>query len=442
MGSSIEAAGVAGVGVRRYRARAGAGLRSLVVDPSAGPRLPGIQGVRALSAASILLFHVWLVSPYKHGALYRHVYPHLPLGVTMLFVLSSFLLYRPFAGAIMRAQPVPSLGTYLVNRGLRILPAYWFILLFSAFVLETTQLRDTSHQLQTGALDEPVLLFKNALFLQSFAPSTLLTGIGPAWALTDIVVFYAVLPLLVLSAAALAGRVGTRRGRTTAALLPAALLFVTGLSGKLVAGFVVPGGPWSASWHAVIERSFWGHADFFALGIAVAVLRIESEDGRLRWPRWWPAAAVAVMLSIALPTAALTRPEGFADGSVSNYEYDTLMAIVCALFLALVVLPTTERRSVLVRLLERPAIVAVGVVSYSLYLWQLPVLSWLHDRGLLRAGGGIAGAAATAILVVGLPFLLACLTYRFIEYPALRRKARLPRASRHVGVRHEIEPAP
>src|SRR5437867_250399 len=117
-----------GVSLRMNRIDLRRRFGSLVVDPSGSERLPGIQGVRAVSALSILLLHIWLLSPYKHGPLYHYVYANLPVGVTLLFILSSFLLYRPFAAAILRARPLPSIRTYLVNRALRILPAYWIVL--------------------------------------------------------------------------------------------------------------------------------------------------------------------------------------------------------------------------------------------------------------------------------------------------------------------------
>jgi peptidoglycan/LPS O-acetylase OafA/YrhL len=400
------------------------------VDPSSDSRLRGIQGLRALAAGSILLFHIVIFSEpsggeFDLGLFGRYLVPHLPLGVTLLFVLSAFLLYRPFAKAVLRPRPLPSLTSYLRNRALRILPAYWVILLFTGLVLQTTHVREADSSLGIGALDDPVLLLVNAAFLQSFHPDTVLTGIGPAWALADVVVFYAVLPLLVLLAYGLAKRASTREGRRLAALAPAALLFVVGLSGKAVAVFVLPGAAWEASWHAVIERSFWAHADLFALGLAVAVFRVESEDGVLRLPRWWWKAATAALLLVALPTAKWTTQEGYADGSLSNSAYDTLMAVVCALFLALVVLPAQETPTTLVRLLEGRFIVAVGVVSYSLFLWQVPLIFWLREQGLTLPGP--AGFAANVALAGALTFVLSALTYRYFEFPALRRKAKTRR---------------
>jgi peptidoglycan/LPS O-acetylase OafA/YrhL len=382
--------------------------------------------VRALAAGSILLFHVWVFAApdgeaFDLGPVSRYLFPHLPLGVTLLFVLSGFLLYRPFAGAVMREREGPSLVAYLRNRALRILPAYWVILLFTGLVLQTTHVYDSSGVLGTGALYDPILLLINVAFVQNFYPTTLLTGIGPAWALAAVVVFYLVLPVLVLVAAGLAKRATTRAGRTWAALAPAILLAGVGLSGRAVAGFILPGGAWSADWHSVIERSFWAHADFFAVGLAVAVIRVESEEGRLRLPSWWRSAAVGAMLFIALPTAKFTTPEGYADGSLSNHAYDVLMALVCGLFLALVVLPANQAPSILVRTLEAPVIAGIGVVSYSLFLWHVPLVFWLRNHGLTL--GGAVGFAVDAALLTAIAIALSALTYRYLEYPALRHKA-------------------
>jgi peptidoglycan/LPS O-acetylase OafA/YrhL len=408
-----------------------------VIDPATESRLQGIQGVRALAAGSILLLHiVYFAAPPEHelalGWFGTYLVPHLPLGVTLLFLLSAFLLYRPFAAAVMRETRVPSLRRYLLNRALRILPAYWFILLFTGLVLRTTTVLEPDGGRATGALDDPVLLVVNIAFVQSFHPSTLLTGIGPAWALADIFVFYLVLPLLVLTALGLARRASTRAGRRLAVLAPAAVLLLLGLSGKVVAAFILPGGAWEQSWHAVIERSFWAHADFFALGMAVAVLRIDSEDGILKLPPWWRKAAGLALLLVASPTAKLTTAEGYADGSPSNYAYDSLMAVVCALFLTLVVLPAQERRTALVRLLETRPLVVVGIVSYSLFLWQLPLIAWLRVHGFTGAGtqGFLANVAVAGLFT----FALSVFTYRCFELPALRRKAR-------TGWRSSDEPA-
>lgn len=242
------------------------------------------------------------------------------------------------------------------------------------------------------------------------------------------VVFYLLLPLLGFMAWRLGARASTRRGRRLAALAPAAVLLALGLSGKAVAGFLVPGGSWDASWHGVIERSFWAHADFFAFGLVVAVLHVEVEDGVLKLLAWAWKAAVAALVLIGMATAKFTTPEGLANGEVSNLVYDTLMAFVLALFLALVVLPSQERPTILVRLLETRFLVAAGIVSYSVFLWQVPVIFWAREHGLTL--GGPPGVVVNLAVLGTLVFVLSVFSYRYVEYPNLIRK-RKPMAAQN-----------
>src|SRR4029077_19878693 len=62
------------------------------------------------------------------------------LGVPLFFVLSGFLLYRPFAHATVHALPPPSLIRYARHRVLRIVPAFWLVL--SVTILQFRFLHD------------------------------------------------------------------------------------------------------------------------------------------------------------------------------------------------------------------------------------------------------------------------------------------------------------
>src|SRR4051794_14083239 len=134
------------------------------VAPSGVPRLEGVEALRALAALGVLSWHVW-----SHPVIDDHygvsvgpltkLFDNGRAGVAMFFVLSGFLLYRPFAAAIVRRTPSPSLRRYFINRVLRIIPAYWVVLLVVAACF------------QRGLLDRPVQLLANMLFLQDFVPS-------------------------------------------------------------------------------------------------------------------------------------------------------------------------------------------------------------------------------------------------------------------------------
>ena len=228
----------------------------LTTTPSSGVRLAGVEGLRALAASSIVVVHVWGFG--AGGALgsgrIAYAFSTLAVGVTLFFTLSGFLLYRPFAASIARGKPHMPIRAYLRNRALRIAPAYWVILVATALVFAAAGVRDAAGNLGLGRLTDPIAFFQAAFLLQDYRPSTIVVGIGPAWSLAVEVVFYCVLPLLVLGALWAVRFTKDRNGRVLVLLGPPLLLLLVGLSGKHAA-HLLPGSPlagYDANWHSVI----------------------------------------------------------------------------------------------------------------------------------------------------------------------------------------------
>jgi peptidoglycan/LPS O-acetylase OafA/YrhL len=355
--------------------------------------------MRAIAAASIVVYHVWLYGGQgppglDFGSLTK-IFANLRTGVTLFFVLSGFLLFRPYVGAALRGTKRPSTSSYFRNRALRILPAYWFILLFVAIVLERALLRS------------PAELTANLFFAQNYVPDyvrTLGPGIVPAWSLVIEVVFYLALPLLGALAIVLASR--NRFGRIRAAFVPVVLMVVLGIASK-IALHGMDGGL-----HAVWAFSFFAHADWFAAGMALAVLRVLWEDDRLRLPKWWQPAALAGAVGFAVLALAL-------QGRVLNFlEYQTPMAVGCGFLLALVVF--AEPSSRFVRFLCWKPVFAAGLASYSLFLWHDPLVRAFRDAGWMSTGR--SGMLVNLLLVAVVAGVASALTYRFVEKPALALK--------------------
>jgi peptidoglycan/LPS O-acetylase OafA/YrhL len=402
------------------------------VPPSSGVRLAGIEGLRAIAACSVVLLHVWTFS-MPHGEVLwdgrriADAFSTLQAGVILFFALSGFLLYRPFAASIARGQPLIPVSSYLRNRALRILPAYWVILAI-AVALGAVHVRDESGQLlNTGWLTDPLALLQTALLSHDYRPSTLAIGIGPAWSLAVEIVFYAVLPLLVLGAARAARTAKSQRGRVLVLLGPPLMLLLLGLSGKYAAAQLVSGGPldgWGNDWHSVIERSFWAQADLFSFGMVVAVLHTEVADGRITLPSYWRRLAVGLGLLVFVPCAwTMHRAE------LSYVLQNTGVALAIGLFLAVIVIPDSRSgclRSV--RLLETRVPIAVGVISYSVFLWHVPVILWLQTHGV-TLGGGAPALLVNLFVTAAVVGALSALTYRYVERPALLRKRRTNRAT-------------
>jgi peptidoglycan/LPS O-acetylase OafA/YrhL len=345
----------------------------------------------------------------------------LSAGVTLFFCLSGFLLYRQFAAPIARGALRLPIAAYFQNRVLRIAPAYWAILIATALVLGTVSLREPSGQLGVGRLTNPLTLTQTLLLVQQYHPGTIMDGISPAWSLAVEVAFYVVLPLLALVVVRLARRATHRRMRVLMLLGPPLFLLLLGLSGKAAAAFVVPGRPldgYNANWHSVIERSLWTQADLFSFGMAIAVLHVEASDGRLRLPIHWRRVAVALALLVFVPCAMTMH-----EGEHSYLPQNTGEALAIALLFAAIMIPDPSQLRPLrvVRLLESRVFVAVGLASYSLFLWHYPIIRWLRSHGL-TLGGGWGALLLNLAIVAAVAGFLSALTYRFVELPALRHK--------------------
>jgi peptidoglycan/LPS O-acetylase OafA/YrhL len=410
--------------IRDVGSRAG---QAAVTAQSDTGRLAGIEGLRAVAALSILFYHCWLFSSASHagwniGPLTVFV-PPLQSGVTLFFVLSGFLLYRPIAGRVLHALPRAGTGRYLWRRTLRILPAYWCVLLVSALVLESAIIGRAPHGFLIGTRPEWDVLAKDMLLVGNYAPSTLWTGVLPAWSLSVEVVFYLLLPMLAVLAHAVAGRRGSALARAVATFVPVVLLFAVSVAGKLLAMFAEPGGARSqaSDWHTVIDRSFVTHADLFAFGMLIAILCVYWESGGTRLVSFVSGGVNGrILLYAGVPFTVL----GYY--LLSGYVYDSGVGFFLSLLVARMIVHGQLRRRG--GFLEHPITVKLGLISYSIFLWNYPVLTFLKAHGALVAPAGAVAVAGNTMLAVPIVLLLSLATYRLVEAPFLRLKS-LP--SRH-----------
>jgi peptidoglycan/LPS O-acetylase OafA/YrhL len=131
-------------------------------------------------------------------------------------------------------------------------------------------------------------------------------------------------------------------------------------------------------------------------------IRWEQRPPRLRWPldyaETWIGASAVVWALI------------FDD---LNREY---LAIVAAfLLMAACVLPL---RSVIVgRMLDWRPLAWVSIVSYSLYMWQIPILNKLQGASWMPVG--FAGFFPITLLIC---FAVAFVSYRLVERPFQRKR--------------------
>ena len=394
-------------------------------------RFRGVEGLRALAAGGVLFGHVHAYGgpygSYDLGRLEVLARTVGMAGVVLFFTLSGFLLYRPFAAAVLTGSRLPSVRSYLRSRFLRIFPAYWLAVLVLGVVLGATYLPAARAEGRSLASD-PEALAANLLLVQGFFPSTMLTGIGPAWSLAVELVFYLALPLLALVALALSTLTGAGRRRPwLAALAPAGMLLVLGQVGYRLAASLprTDGGSWHGSWSAVVTRSFLAQCGLFAAGLVLAVVHTQLSRGALVLPAWWRRASGAGAVVLVAPPAYL-----FDTGRLSENRATLMMSIGFALLLALVVLPD-GRSSRVGALLDVRVLQWGGLISYGVFLWHEPLIWVLQREGLTQ--GGRSGFLLALLSTTAVSVVAATVSWRCVERPALALKRSPPGVEAEAG---------
>ena len=390
-----------------------------VDEPRRKNRLVGMDGLRGIAAVLVVINHTGLYAIESSGGGLDRALRQLAGGVLLFFSLSGLLLYRPFAAAILGTGPAPSVRVYARNRFLRIAPAYWAILVVVS-VAGASLVPHPDRLLLTGHLYEYPRAFVATFFLaHNYAPSTFMNGIGPAWTLAIEAVFYVALPVVSLTVLRFASRAQRRH---LAVFVPPLAMFAIGLAGKTVAYRKMGSfeGGWSRNWPSVLARSFLANADLFAYGMTLAAIVVLVDAGRLRLPTGWRPVCLAVAGVLAVGAVAV--------GEFGEYPYDVMATVSVSLVLAVIVLGHGRAEQRVRSTLEAPVLVAVGLASYSLYLWHEPVIDWLLNHDVLPLDG-IRGLLGALLLVGTLSGALSALTYRLVERPALDRKRPMARST-------------
>jgi peptidoglycan/LPS O-acetylase OafA/YrhL len=369
-----------------------------------GRHLP-LDGLRAVAAVAVLLTHAsfysGLVNAGGEPARYAQ---RLEVGVAVFFVISGFVLYRPFLRARLDGRPLPLVGRYAGRRALRIVPAYWLALTVSAV-----------------ALSLPGVLTAGGIptyygFGQIYSQSTLPGGLVQAWTLCIEVTFYAFLPLWAW--ALRAGRPRDRAGILRAEALALAALLAASLAWK--AAFA-----WSGSPSNVVDTP-WLHSlpaylDQFALGMGLAVLTA------------WrvPSARVVPLLGVALAAVAFwVVSVRIGIGHVvfepyTRWQYLGRHALYALIGLGLVAaaLAAVPGRGLVGRALTNAPMRFLGMVSYGIYLWHVSVLMVLERAGVIEALTWHR-FVFTALLALALSTAAAAVSWYWLERPILRAGSR------------------
>jgi len=369
-------------------------------------RLASLDGLRGLAALSIFVFHGWLYTMPEPSAAERstvgdYAVHELRLGVVLFFVLSGFLLSRPWFSAALDGRRPPSIGRYVRSRAARILPAYYVALGGSILLLWGLE---GTPGLRLPPAGELPLFF---VFGQNFSPGSVMKLNPPTWTLAIEVSFYALLPAL----GWLTLRVAPRR--RSLALIPLSLIVLGVIYNWSIAG---------QGLGMTFSKQLAAMLPYFALGM-LAALVAHRRTIDMRAKRLLVTAGVALVVADALAKAAAPA-NGLDMTMLFSIMRDAPSAVGFALIVgAFAIAP----RSAVV---GGSMLAALGTISYGFYLWHVPVYLVLRGYGLLPLDPVLGTAAA---LVPSLA--LSTLSWFAFERPVLRWSARRERRAARLRSR-------
>jgi peptidoglycan/LPS O-acetylase OafA/YrhL len=337
-------------------------------------RLAGVDGLRAIAALWVVLFHIQAFSEAR--------FPWVPgldlflrsgsTGVSLFLVLSGFCLYLPFAGG--RAHRF-KVGQFFWRRCRRLMPAYLVSLLGSlALAVGAASLLGTP-PLSFG--EAAWQLVTHATLIHTLFPSTFYTLNGAYWSLGLEWQLYLGLPLLVI---------GVRRfglARTLSVVIAINVVYRLGLA-LAIRSHSLPDDPLLNG--SVLPNQLPGRWAEFALGMLAAELHVSGRLSIIR-ARWF---ALAILLLV--PASLL-----IAGWDLSHLLYGGAFFSLLALVL--------KDDNVITRVTSWKPLVAVGTMSYSLYLVHQPIVQGLAHV-IRTAAPSLSGMAVFGILLALTPLIL------------------------------------
>ncbi|MBI1354469.1 MAG: acyltransferase family protein [Acidobacteria bacterium] len=345
---------------------------------------PEIDGLRAVAVLLVVLFHAGLGFPGGY------------VGVDVFFVISGFLITSlvlkeielgRFSMLRFWERRVRRLAPAMLAMIFGVLVVGWFLLLAQDYA------ELASSVLWQIACVANVFFWRNTGYFAGGADEKPLLH---TWSLAVEEQFYLALPLLLVLVWRSAPGNPVARCRAFFALI---------IVGSLALSAYATSAHAAAAFYLLPSRA-WE----LAFGGLLATLP----------KRWFPVKAAAAEVGALLGLALIC-------GAAVLFNEDTpfpgTAALAPCLGAAAFIWASSSRSTASSRILSTRPAVAVGLLSYSLYLWHWPVLAFMNYWALSRA------QTASRLLAVGLALALAGLSYALIEQPFRRKRVLADRRS-------------
>ena len=351
-------------------------------------RVASLTGIRAGAALLVVGTHAaYSTGKYTHGY-WGLVGSRMEVGVPIFFVLSGFLLFRPWVKSAATGGPPPSLSRYARHRVRRIMPAYVITVLFAYVLYHYRAAGPNPGHTWMGLLRNLTL---TQIYTDGYLGRYLHQGLTQMWSLAVEAAFYVALPLLAYLLLVL-----ICRRRWQPRLLLGALAAMTLISPAWLilvhTDHLFPDGArlWLPTYLA-----------WFLAGMVLAVLQAMGVRGYAFVAI--PLATISYFIvSTPIAGAPTTSPATLSEALVKTMFY----AVIAALAVAPLALGDQGWYS---RLLATRPMVWLGEISYEIFLIHLITMEFAMVyvvRYHVYTGSMLNLFIATLVLTIPLAWVL------------------------------------
>ncbi|MGA2081052.1 MAG: acyltransferase [Holophaga sp.] len=377
-------------------------------------KIQSLDGIRGIAILSVMAFHVSPKAAIAKSFFPNNVklffniliYPISNLGwagVDLFFVLSGFLI----TGILIDSK---SKNRYFTNfyarRFLRIFPIYYLLLAALLFVGPMF-----FHSMQSYDCVRQQAYFWSYLqnWQETFRSTTGFQSsfLGTFWSLAIEEQFYLFWPLVVYCLPL----------RTLARLAVGCMIF------SCLLRVLVNVGHSGMDAYNLVHFNLFTRFDALAFGALVAIVSRQRPEAFTKFARSTGINRLSLALGLAFALVIAIGPD---DPQIGNTVFRVLGYTLLAALSAVVIIKAVagKENGLLVRLLNSRFLVYTGAISYGLYVYHWPIYFFLLQglKQMWSERHHAMGLAAFPFVAVGLTFLVAHVSYRFLEAPILRLK--------------------